>query len=56
MITSWSAIAYAEECLSTGLTEHVLQREDVEALLDHISNLEYEVFKLKGTFAVLDED
>jgi hypothetical protein len=34
----------------------VLYREDLKALLDHIGNLEFEASRLKGTFAVLDED
>jgi len=42
------AVFNANSSLATGEDECVLYREDVEALLDHVENLEYEVSKLKG--------
>ena len=43
------ALFNARSSLATGEDECVLYREDVEALLDHIDDLEYEVSQLKGT-------
>ena len=43
------ALFNANASLNTGEDECVLYREDMEALLDHIEDLEYEVSRLKGT-------
>jgi len=43
------AVFNARSGLATCEDECVLYREDMVALLDHISNLEYEVSRLKGT-------
>lgn len=61
MITSWSwSVSVAEALYNANvvLTDphwDSLGREDVEVLLEHIGNLEFEVSRLKGTFNVLEE-
>lgn len=56
MSTSFSeAKANAEASLTTNSIECVLYRADLEALLDHIGNLEFEASRLTGTFIVLEE-
>ena len=55
MITATEAKANAEASLTTGSIKCVLYREDLEALLSHIGNLEFEASRLTGTFIVLEE-
>ena len=57
MITSKEAKANARAALDDTPRSNCawLEREDLEALLDHIGNLEFEVSRLKGTFNVLEE-
>lgn len=48
------AVFNADASLATGEDECVLYREDLEALLDHISDLEYEQARLRGTAQLAD--